>query len=106
MAPSSVIDNLVHPESVADLAGKGHPVTDKDMPENPSLPMDVHSFEPQVDYSLDHVNPPAVDKEVREVLVDHMTDSILQEKPVKTTPMILRGTGETIHPLFIEWKTG
>ena len=38
---------------------------------------------------------------MQEVLVDHMTDSTLQEKPVKTTPTIFRGTGETIHPLFI-----
>ena len=31
IAPSPVIDNLVHPESVADLASEGHPVIDNDM---------------------------------------------------------------------------
>ena len=70
---------------------------DNDMRESPSLSV----VEPQFDVTLDHNNSPAVDKEVREVLVDHMADSIVKEKPVKITSTVLRGTGETIHPLFI-----
>ena len=30
-----------------------------------------------------------------------MTDSVVKEKTVKTTSTVLRGTGETVHPLFI-----
>ena len=45
-APSPVNEDVVHPEFISDLAGESHPVTDKDMPENPSFPVDVHSVKP------------------------------------------------------------
>ena len=72
---------------------------DNDMRKNPSLSV----VEPQFDVTRDHNNSPAEDKEVREVLVDHMTNSIIKEKPVQITSTVLCGTGETIQPLFISF---
>ena len=101
IAPSPVNDNLVHLESVPDLANKGHPIIDNDMHEIPSLSVDVQLVDADIDVTLDRDNLPAVDKKVQEVLVDCMTDSVVKEKPVKTTSAVPRGIGETIHPLFI-----
>ena len=42
-----------------------------------------------------------MDKKVQEVQVDCMTDSVVNENPVKITSAVPRAIGETMHPLFI-----
>ena len=73
----------------------------EDISENPSLSVEVQPVEPDIDVTLDRDSPPAADKKFQEALGDCMTDSVVKEKPVKTTSAVPRGIGETIHPLFI-----
>ena len=61
---SPVNDDVVHRESVADIAGQIHPVTVEDISKNPSLSVEVKPVKPDIDVNLDRDNIPAVDKKV------------------------------------------
>ena len=42
-----------------------------------------------------------MDKEISEARVDCVTDSVMNEKSVKATSVVLHEIGETIHPMFV-----
>ena len=99
--PLPVNDEAIHRDFDTDLAGPSHPVTARDISENPSLSVEVQPVETGVDVTLVRDSPPSVDKKVQEVQVDCMTNSVVNEKPVKTTSAVTHAIGETMHPMFI-----
>ena len=96
-----VNDEAIHRDFDTDLARQSHPVTAEGISENPSLSVEVQPVQPDIDITLDRDSPSTVDKKVQKVLVDCTSDSVVKEKPVKTTSAVSRGIGETIHPMFI-----
>ena len=99
--PSPVNDNVIHHDLMTDPVGQSHPVTVEEISENPSFSVEIQPIRPNVDVTPECESPPAVDKKIPEVPVDYMTDSVVNEKSVKTTSAFSRGIGETIHPMFV-----
>ena len=94
-------DDVVYPDLRTDSVDPSPMGNSSEIPEDPLPPGEAQPVQTEAEIVPDSKSLPVEGKKIPEAHEECVTDSVRNEKSVKTTSSVLNESSENIHPLFV-----